>query len=313
MQDKIATDFKNTGIIIARFQTPNLHKGHILLINKVLQFHKKVFIFLGVSPFVNEKNPLDFPTRVQMILNHYPNITVVPIRDVEDNKLWAENLDNMIRAVEPKNKVILYGGRDSFITYYKPFGKFECIDILPELDMSATELREEVCNEVLNSADFRAGIIYHIHNTYSKVLPTVDIITYRKNNDLIEVLLGQKHSEKDSDAWRVPGGFIEKKHNGGKGAAIAELKEETNIDIIEQDLKFIGQFNINDWRFKNSRDAIMTTLYCVNYNKIDGFLQSEIAGDDLYRIKWFDILQVHKFIRNEHKELLEAFIEYIKK
>ena len=51
---------KPTGVIIARFQTPALHEGHLSLIRQVKQKHNRLIIVLGVSPVKgSRKNPLD--------------------------------------------------------------------------------------------------------------------------------------------------------------------------------------------------------------------------------------------------------------
>ena len=63
-------DIKTTqhGVIIGRFQTPELHSEHIKLIQYVLDRHEKVILFLGVSPtLANKKHPMDFITRKYMI------------------------------------------------------------------------------------------------------------------------------------------------------------------------------------------------------------------------------------------------------
>ena len=53
-------DIKTTqhGVIIGRFQTPELHSEHIKLIQYVLDRHEKVILFLGVSPTLANKNIL---------------------------------------------------------------------------------------------------------------------------------------------------------------------------------------------------------------------------------------------------------------
>ena len=63
-------DIKTTqhGVIIGRFQTPELHSEHIKLIQYVLDRHEKVLLFLGVSLTLgNKKHPMDFITRKYMI------------------------------------------------------------------------------------------------------------------------------------------------------------------------------------------------------------------------------------------------------
>jgi bifunctional NMN adenylyltransferase/nudix hydrolase len=309
MQEKLSTDFLNTGVVVARFQVPELHQGHHDLIRKVKQYHKKVIIFLGVTSTLDTDNPLDYPTRERMVKKHYPDITVAPISNSEYDDVWAETLDNKIREIEPRNKILLYGSRDSFIKYYKPYGKFECIDFLPDVDMSGTEMRAEVCNEVRDTEDFRRGLIYEKHNSWPKVFPTVDIIITR-NNKGPEILLGQKHKEMKSGKWRIPGGFIEKRHSGGLNAAVAETKEETDLTILPENLTFITQMNIDDWRIRKSKDVIMTTLFHTHISDIDTSNLAK-AGDDLGAVKWFKLSEALEIIHPIHKPLLEAYLQKI--
>ncbi len=309
MQTKLATDFQNTGVIVSRYQAHILHEGQISTIEKVRQYHKKVIIFLGVAPLLNENNPMDFPTRERMLKKLYPEITVAPIANCEDDAAWAESLDTKIREIEPKNKILLYGSRDSFIKYYKPHGKFECIDLVPEFDLSGTELRQEVCNEVIESEDFRRALIYEKHNSWPTVYPTVDIIIYRHVRGEEEILLGQKHKEMKTGKWRIPGGFIEKRHNGGVNAAIAEVKEETDLTIYPENLRFITQMNVDDWRTRGSKDVIMTTLFSVEVPSVwdDKKFGIAKAGDDLGSVRWVPISEVLNVIHPIHKPLFEAY------
>jgi bifunctional NMN adenylyltransferase/nudix hydrolase len=312
---KISTDYKTTGIIVARFQVHELHVEHKALIEKVRQYHKKIFLFLGVAPVKTDKNPLDYPTRVKMVLSEYPDIIILPLQDVESDQVWAENLDKLIKIVEPKNKVLLYGGRDSFIKYYKPFGSFETVETLSTFDISGTEVRESISNEVLNTSDFRAGQIYQIYNRYPIVYPTVDIIItknyYKTNNEPTEYLLGKKHAEINDDYWRLIGGFIEKRHGGGKNSIIAEVLEETNLDISKSIITFVNQYTIDDWRYRGSKDNIMTTLFHVDISsewKDNVFSNTLCAGDDIAYLEWFKENEIKDVIRNTHKQMLLNFI-----
>ena len=59
-----------TAVIIARFQTPYLHKGHQELISRVKEQHEKLIVLLGVSPLAgSRRNPFDYYTREKMIKN----------------------------------------------------------------------------------------------------------------------------------------------------------------------------------------------------------------------------------------------------
>ena len=70
---QVKTDSYDVGVIVGRFQVPELHPGHIDLIQTVCDAHDKVVIFLGLSPLmVTRENPLDFESRKQMILAKFP-------------------------------------------------------------------------------------------------------------------------------------------------------------------------------------------------------------------------------------------------
>ena len=175
-----------TAVVIARFQTPYLHEGHKSLISQVKETHSRVIILLGVSPITgSRKNPYDYYTREKMIKASYPEIIVLPVSDHPSDKIWSENLDNLLKGVFPNEQFTLYGSRDSFIPYYQ--GKFETIELPNHGDYNATELRKQYADKVFDSNDFRAGILYALYNQYTKVYPTVDIALFR--NEKTEILL----------------------------------------------------------------------------------------------------------------------------
>ena len=111
-------DQSQIGVIIARFQVHKLHEGHINLIDKVIENHKKVIVFLGVPVIGNTKsNPLDYASREAMIKEIYPNVIVLPLKDQRCNEKWSRELDNQIQVPFGELTAILYGSRDSFIPY----------------------------------------------------------------------------------------------------------------------------------------------------------------------------------------------------
>ncbi len=94
---KVGLPTYDVGVIIARFQVHELHEGHIDLIKNVCSEHEKVIIFLGLSPcMVTQNNPLDFESRKQMILDKFPSVNVLYIKDQEEDKNWSKELDEKI-------------------------------------------------------------------------------------------------------------------------------------------------------------------------------------------------------------------------
>jgi bifunctional NMN adenylyltransferase/nudix hydrolase len=290
------------GVIIARFQTPYLHDGHKALVEAVQGKHGKTVIVLGVSPVLgSRKNPLDFPTREKMIKNDYPDVVVLPLSDHPLDTKWSANLDMMLANTFPGAAFSLYGSRDSFINYYT--GKNRVIELPPSGGYSATEIREAVKEKIMNSVEFRSGIIYAYGNTYLKVYPTVDIAVFRNNK--LELLLGKKDNDQK---WRLIGGFSDPTDESYEAAALRELHEECgNIEVSE--MKYEGSFRVNDWRYRNENDKIITSLFSTEY--IAG---QAVGGDDIAEVKWFTLASVMEMMTAnltavEHTPQLTRLIE----
>src|SRR5690242_6721581 len=114
---QLKEDKYDVGVIVGRFQVPELHPSHKNLIRYVVEKHPKVIIFLGNPATLGTRNnPLDFEMRKQMILTDFPEAIVLIANDCVNDEVWSKNLDSAISSVTtPNQKVVLYGGRDSFI------------------------------------------------------------------------------------------------------------------------------------------------------------------------------------------------------
>lgn len=295
-----------TGVIIARFQTPYLHDGHRELIRQVSANHSKLIILLGVSPIMgSRKNPYDYYTREKMIKKDYPNIIVLPVSDHPSDRTWSETLDNLLKSVFPTEQFCLYGSRDSFIPYYS--GRFETVELPEHGDYNATELRRQYADKVFDSNDFRAGILYAYYNQYTKVFPTVDVATFRNNRT--EILLGKKST---NNKWRFIGGFSDPEDADYESAALRELIEETG-DIEVGEMTYETSRKINDWRYRNEADKIITLLFSCD------FIQGEPAAkDDIIDLNWFKLADLPQMkeagrLSDEHHELFDFIIaKYLK-
>lgn len=277
-----------TGVIIARFQTPYLHAGHLGLIECVKAKHRKMVIVLGVSPLLGSKrNPLDFHTREKMIRKACPDVVVLPLADHPLDVVWSANLDRMLMNTFPGAGFKLYGSRDSFTTHYS--GKYEVEELPPHGDISASEIRETVKDQVVDSLEFRSGVIYAYANTYSKVYATADIAVFR--NDKEEILLGKKENDQK---WRLLGGFSDPTDESFEAAALRELMEECG-PIEVSPLQYEGSFRVDDWRYRNETDKIITTLFSTD------FISGEPKGtDDIIEVNWFPVSALSKMIDAEH-------------
>jgi len=167
---KLFKDSNTLGVIISRMQVPYLTESHINMIRTIQERHNKVVIFLGVTHQINNKNPLSFDIRKQMIqpLMREHDI-IIPLKDIDDNKEWVNQVDFLTDSLLYKGETaILYGGRDSFIPFYKKDnGQFDCIELLPEDNDSGTELRNLATIKLpVYSREISEAIIY----TLNKVL-----------------------------------------------------------------------------------------------------------------------------------------------
>jgi bifunctional NMN adenylyltransferase/nudix hydrolase len=293
---------KPTGVIIARFQTPALHEGHLSLIRQVKQKHNRLIIVLGVSPVKgSRKNPLDYYTRERMLKQLFSDIIILPLSDQAVDKVWAKKLDDLLSNNFPQETFVLYGSRDSFIPSYT--GRFQTEALPPVQDFNATAQREAASDKVFDAEEFRAGVIYNTYNLYPKVYPTVDIALFRQQRT--QLLLGRKPNEL---SWRLPGGFADPTDESFEMAARRELREECG-EIEAGNMQFELSMLVDDWRYRSEVDKIITTLFST-----DLLFGEPAAADDLAAMRWVDVNSIRQLIANgeivnTHIPLLEKLAE----
>lgn len=299
-------DKTDVGVVIGRFQVHEPHEAHKQLIQGVLDEHESVVILLGLAPVKGTKNnPLDYPARKLMLQNHFPDATILYVRDHRSDEQWSKDVDAIIDDVlNPGQSATLYGSRDSFINYYT--GRFQTAELEPECFISGTEIREKIRNTIPKNADWRAGAIWQAHNQFDKCEPTVDIAIV----DLKEgkLLLGQKSHE---TKWRFPGGFADPRNETYEEDAIREAKEET--DLVVQKLDYISSRRIDDFRYRKEANKVKTIFYFAEYEG-----GRPIPGDDLSKVKWFDFSDLAEELPEDnfvsgHIPLYEDLTKFLKR
>lgn len=294
------------GIAAVRCQTPHLTEAHKHLFTTMQNECELVLILLGqASATFTNTNPLPFMSRRMMITKDYPRFDIFEFPDMKYDDVWYQNLDHVIKdycsmfTIKLDN-IQLYGGRDSFLDKYT--GDFKHLTtVIPEIHyVSATSIREQVGKTLSHNADFRRGIIYATQNRFPIVYPTVDAIIFDKTENYI--LLGRK---KNWNQWCFIGGFVDKSDKSYQFACLRELGEE--VPILN-DIKYInkiipfGSWQIDDWRYKNTTDSIMTSVYYI-HTKLDHTIPVE-AGDDIEELKWFTIKEAIENLASEHLRIL---------
>jgi len=290
-------------VIIGRFQTPDLHKGHSALFEAANPMsnisQKKILLLIGCTAAIGtDKNPLDFETRKMLFKTEegcYRNdfediIDILPLFDMPSDKDWSDQIDKIIADLGFKEATI-FGGKDNSIEGYY-HGKHK-VKIINDVGAhSATALRKAIgMSNPKSSEDFRAGIIYAAENRYPIVYSTVDVIVKNDN----KYLVGKK-----GDKYCFVGGFVDPSDNTLKAAAIRELKEETGITDF-RDIDYCGSIKIDDVRYKGTKDSIMTHCFLVR-NARDS--KNEIQDKEFKDFVWATKEELEELLHDFHKPLL---------
>lgn len=304
------------GVIVGRFQVPQLTPGHLDLFTDVFERHEKVLVFLGTSPIkASRHNPLPFKARKRMITNAFkktpgdPILKILEIKDVHHEVLWSKTLDEKIRKEYPTGPVTLYGSRDGFIPYYK--GTFKTVELEARRVVSGSDIRKAIDalfsdenGEAFDSEKVRQAWIACCFDRFPTSYTTVDgAVIDRLLNRL---LLARKTNDPDGK-WRFIGGFCDINLDSCLDEAVKrEVMEETDFKGVGEPI-YVGSAKINDWRYRNEQDGIMTTLFI-----IDEFVGEPKASDDISELKWFDIATLNEALFvPEHVVLFNKLNEHL--
>ena len=313
----------SVGVIVSRFQIDELSLGHKHLIDYVSKRHDKMLIALGVSPRINSKrDPMDFLTRKMMVEDFFikehirVKLEVLSIEDKSSNHVWSESLDALIEQHFPRHKVVLYGGRDSFLRHYR--GKLEGKTIRDKKEFTNATLRRVFISKHPEATpNFRRGVIYAAEKQYPHLYMCADIAVVKqidehgKTLETPQVLLGRKHA---GDHLRFPGGFVDPSDECLEAAAFREMQEEAGTGIVPAGgegytaMEYIASMIIDDWRYPaTGKDRIMTSFFYLPY----GWGPPK-AGDDLVEINWYDLNSKTKSqLGPFHQNLFDTLSSYL--
>ena len=263
------------GVVVGRFQCPELHKGHIDLLKAVQAGHDKLVVLLGCSQ-ISKVNPLPYELRAKVIGTMFPDAQICPLMDRMTDAAWSKSLDALLEAMYPGAEITLYSGRDGFVESYTGRCKTDVLNFgAGDLGISASAIRDMIVRRPKFSTDFNMGIIHALGKLYPQTFVTVDIAMVRSGG----VLLAQKDC--DGGLYRFPGGFVDITDVSLEHAAKRELQEETGM-TTESGLQYICSIEIDDWRYRNIPDQrVMTTFF-----KVDYFAGRPVAGDDVDSVAW---------------------------
>jgi len=275
------------GVIIGRFQTFKLRKEHINLIESVRAKHQTVVIVL-TDGFTTRRNPLNFIFRKEMIREAFPGMDVIRISDTRYDTDWVENLEKALYEF-PAGSVTLYSSNPS--VYIRNGGR------LPIIEFDLERVSSDSVENVAATEAFRAGIIYNAANQFYHVFPAVDVAV-RKND---QYLLVRRRNE---PLFRFPGGMVDATDKNIEDAGAREVMEE--IKCLVTNMRYVGSFLVDDWRFRLEQDKIMTVLYTADYVSGEPTVSDDLTGGET---RWFSISEIRlDMVVEEHRPLLASLI-----
>lgn len=299
-------------VVVGRFQVDELTEGHKTLIRAAFQ-HDKVLIVVGDSPLRNTRqNPLAVADAILAVSEYIHYLSCQErchfriLDDCSSDDAWSKNLDKIIQEylIEGMTPILL-GGRESFIDDY--IGDYESKFIDAPHQCSGTLRRQQLACSHGFSQEFRHGVIWAAYNRYPVVYSTVDVIPF--DTDYNKILVGRK---KDEKLWRFIGGFVDINDESLVSAAARELYEEANLAPGEDQMCYLDSLQVEDWRYKNETDVIMTHVFmCETSHEV-----TPIAGDDIEEVKWMDFeegdngLYIDNLVMS-HRPIFTIFKEWI--
>ena len=292
---------RTLGVIVGRFQVPELHDAHRALIERVHTLHTRVLVGIGQTlANANSRDPMSYEVRKLMVKHKYPRVVVCEVRDVGEKRLWSQKLDALIREKFPGYAVVMYGSRDSFLDQY--VGVHETCMLPTRGGPSGTKIRVLVGKKILSSVDFRKGIIFDQMRRRKIPYQTIDLAILSDDGD---ILLGSK--QKDAGKLRFIGGFVDVADRSLEEAVIRESGEEVDGVTIDNP-RYICSAKIDDRRYRGTGDGIMTAFFYATCKKAPIF-----PKDDLDGVTWVRPEKLLDVIVPEHRVLAERLMLSITK
>jgi 8-oxo-dGTP pyrophosphatase MutT (NUDIX family) len=283
----------------------NLHAGHRFIFDEVIRKHSRVIVFLATGVLkATGNNTLSYAEREKMIREVYPDLEIHELENHQSDHEWSLNLDRKIaRAIPFGVKALLYCGREGFNKYYSGSISVNVLKAPEEILDSATDQRREAIFTPISerNASFRAGAISAANSRPPTAYQTVDVAILDKSG---QILLAGKPTD-PPHLWRFVGGFSEPSSPSLEHDALKEAREEAGLEVANP--KYVGSLLTGDWRYRWEKDKIKTALFTVDY-----VFGAAVAGDDVSRVRWFNIKDVTlDMIVEGHRPLWEMLKRHL--
>lgn len=196
----------------------------------------------------------------------YPSRPIIIVKAIRNSKNWAQSIINeyYITGGDTSVNMVYFDNEFLFNRFNDGLGHNDLSSMIsipydfssiPKIDINKTKINKS----------FIDGMVYANQLKYPAVVPTVDlgIILRSEPHHYDSIILGKKEGD---DFLHFIGGFVDPTDESYEDAVIREAFEETGIIIEKSELKYLGSTRINDWRYGDQIDKIITHLYAVEYN-----------------------------------------------
>jgi bifunctional NMN adenylyltransferase/nudix hydrolase len=300
------------GVIIGRFQVPDLHDGHDQLVSTVAERCDHLIVVFGRSPLpLTERDPLTVEQREwlmepiiePLLRTSLDGYSWTSVQDHPNDAHWSQEVDRAVLELVNDTadgrpyEVTLYGSRDSFIPYYS--GKFPTVELPEHPDRPSGEaVRTEIRSRGMVGTDspqsFAEGVIWASAQPFPTVYSTVDAVIVHPHQPA--TLLGRKPG---MNKWCFIGGFTDPSSTNDEEDLVREVAEETGIRSFVSRPDYVGDYTVDDERYKRTPHTVRTRLYLV----FPSPLAIPVAGDDIEEVRWFEAKDVRRALAPNHVPL----------
>lgn len=287
---------KKIGVLIDTFQYIKLPKKLKKLAKKLQKECDEFLILVSLKEIKNTTNQfLDYNTINDWLKRKFPKATIHQIVDCESNFHFSQQIVEKIydKTTSPDWRTLIYAFNDTLEHYNGSY----------EINSLGARHVENIGMRKIGGKQYRRGMMDASIIRYATGFPTIDVVAYQYSVESNKILLGRKEG---SDNWHLPGGFFDpQKDNSFLDTAKRELFEETSIQA--EVLKHFDSMKVDDYRYKNEFDKIITTIYEFQIP----FETVLNPTDDLIEVRMFSCDEIMKDefpIMKSHKEIIKLVI-----
>ena len=308
------------GVLIGRFQVPEMHEGHRFIVRQMLEQCDQVLILFGSANRTRSvKNPFTYGERRISARKLFPTILTAPLNDyLYNDSQWMADVAATIETArgqvsydfEKHVEVVLYGHHKDGNDYLKWFPQYEYVNINSDIDISGTEVRNSFMHLLPDNVQADARYFAKERETF-KNYPYPDSLNICCGDAVVEclghILLIKRKFTPGAGNWALPGGH-KNTNETFLQCALRELKEETNIRVPEPVLLgSIKSTRLFDNPKRSSGIPKLTlAVHMVLKPNADGSLPRANGLDDAAETSWVPISDVlNKYrLHDDHGDII---------